>query len=350
MHTLCADMHHDMFIRSEARPAVPACPVRRPLVRAGRFLRSHAGECDSKVTSPSSSSHSSHALASLSISVSVTTGVHSFDYVRHPSVRVCASTHHSVLHTDSIGAGVVSATRVMGNHQSTSKALRASQGVTENPTVNNSAAAGMEIRVRMDGPAETVVVSPADGIHASLRRELDIEDYERITVVFGQNVLVDNDDDEATTWLDVGAEEGSTVSLQIEPAPAYGYMSPRQAITTWAKERNATLSTLDVEPALANIIHSCEYDALLKFLMVGGGETGKTQLMLRYTDGPAFNSSTAYNSVQQLNHLRQQIGVDFKIKTRSFGGATIKQQIWDMVCTSPVCRHCAVSASLRFPS
>lgn len=196
----------------------------------------------------------------------------------------------------------------------------------EAPIVNNStAAASMEIHVLMDGPATTVVVSPTDGIQASLRRELDIRDTERITVVFGENIIGENDgdphddEDEATTWLDVGAEEGSTVSLQIEPAPAYGYMSPREAITTWAKEVDVTLKTLDnSEPSPS------EYDALLKFLMVGGGETGKTQLMLRYTEGPAYTQ-------QFVNH----IGIDFRIKSVRFGGAAIKQQIWDTVRTHP---------------
>ena len=58
-------------------------------------------------------------------------------------------------------------------------------------------------------------------------------------------------------------------------------------------------------------------DYLFKALLIGDSPTGKSSLLLRYTDG-VFNSS-----------YLPTIGVDFKIRTFEFEGKTIKLQIWD---------------------
>jgi Ras-related protein Rab-1A len=62
---------------------------------------------------------------------------------------------------------------------------------------------------------------------------------------------------------------------------------------------------------------SNSYDYLIKCLVVGDSGTGKSSLMLRFTDD-VFN--TSYIST---------IGVDFKIKTMEIRDKTVKFQIWD---------------------
>jgi Ras-related protein Rab-1A len=59
------------------------------------------------------------------------------------------------------------------------------------------------------------------------------------------------------------------------------------------------------------------YDYLIKCLIIGDSGTGKSSLMLRFTDD-VFN--TSYIST---------IGVDFKIKTINYRDKNFKFQIWD---------------------
>ncbi len=58
-----------------------------------------------------------------------------------------------------------------------------------------------------------------------------------------------------------------------------------------------------------------EYDYLFKVLLLGDSGTGKSSLILRYTDD-TFNSS-----------LVSSIGVDFKVKKKELNGKIIKIQI-----------------------
>ena len=58
-----------------------------------------------------------------------------------------------------------------------------------------------------------------------------------------------------------------------------------------------------------------EYDYLFKVLLLGDSGTGKSSLILRYTDD-TFNSS-----------LVSSIGVDFKVKKKEIDGKIIKIQI-----------------------
>ena len=58
-----------------------------------------------------------------------------------------------------------------------------------------------------------------------------------------------------------------------------------------------------------------EYDFLFKVLLLGDSGTGKSSLILRYTDD-TFNSS-----------LVSSIGVDFKTKKKEIEGKIIKIQI-----------------------
>ena len=62
-------------------------------------------------------------------------------------------------------------------------------------------------------------------------------------------------------------------------------------------------------------IMSQEYDYLFKVLLLGDSGTGKSSLILRYTDD-TFNSS-----------LVSSIGVDFKVKKKEIDGKIIKIQI-----------------------
>ena len=65
---------------------------------------------------------------------------------------------------------------------------------------------------------------------------------------------------------------------------------------------------------MADILNQ-EYDYLFKVLLLGDSNTGKSSLILRYTDNK-FNSS-----------LVSSIGVDFKVKKKEIDGKVIKIQI-----------------------
>ena len=58
-----------------------------------------------------------------------------------------------------------------------------------------------------------------------------------------------------------------------------------------------------------------DYDYLFKVLLLGDSGTGKSSLILRYTEN-TFNSS-----------LVSSIGVDFKVKKKEIDGKIIKIQI-----------------------
>ena len=58
-----------------------------------------------------------------------------------------------------------------------------------------------------------------------------------------------------------------------------------------------------------------DYDYLFKVLLLGDSGTGKSSLILRYTEN-TFNSS-----------LVSSIGVDFKVKKKEIDGKVIKIQI-----------------------
>ena len=66
-----------------------------------------------------------------------------------------------------------------------------------------------------------------------------------------------------------------------------------------------------------------DYDYLFKVLLLGDSGTGKSSLILRYTDD-TFNSS-----------LVSSIGVDFKLKKKEIDGKIIKIQIvrlnWNII-------------------
>ena len=66
-----------------------------------------------------------------------------------------------------------------------------------------------------------------------------------------------------------------------------------------------------------------DYDYLFKVLLLGDSGTGKSSLILRYTEN-TFNSS-----------LVSSIGVDFKVKKKEIDGKIIKIQIvrnhWNII-------------------
>ncbi|KAI2509918.1 GTPase [Fragilaria crotonensis] len=59
------------------------------------------------------------------------------------------------------------------------------------------------------------------------------------------------------------------------------------------------------------------YDNLFKILIIGDAATGKSSMLLRFTDD-SFDE-----------HIQSTIGVDFKVKHLDIGGKRVKLTIWD---------------------
>ena len=59
------------------------------------------------------------------------------------------------------------------------------------------------------------------------------------------------------------------------------------------------------------------FDYLLKLIIIGDSEVGKTCLLLRFSEENFQNS-----------HITT-IGIDFKIRTINLDGKNVKVQIWD---------------------
>lgn len=75
-------------------------------------------------------------------------------------------------------------------------------------------------------------------------------------------------------------------------------------------------------PTPLSKITSSEYDYLFKLLLIGDSGVGKSCLLLRFADD-LFSDS-----------FISTIGVDFKIRTITVGGKTVKLQIWDTAVRS----------------
>lgn len=60
-----------------------------------------------------------------------------------------------------------------------------------------------------------------------------------------------------------------------------------------------------------------KYDIMAKLAIIGDSSVGKTNILLRYMHGQASMSHVA------------TIGIDFKVKSVTVDGFTIKLQIWD---------------------
>lgn len=60
-----------------------------------------------------------------------------------------------------------------------------------------------------------------------------------------------------------------------------------------------------------------QYDFMIRLIMVGDSEVGKTSLITRFTD-----------EVFKAEHIAT-IGIDFRVKTLVIDGKNVKLQIWD---------------------
>jgi GTPase SAR1 family protein len=65
-----------------------------------------------------------------------------------------------------------------------------------------------------------------------------------------------------------------------------------------------------------------EYDVLLKFLLVGDTQVGKSSLLLQYSDG-VFSQNTI-----------STIGLDLKLKTQNVEGKDVRVQIIYFIISS----------------
>jgi len=64
-----------------------------------------------------------------------------------------------------------------------------------------------------------------------------------------------------------------------------------------------------------------DQEYLMKVLLVGEANVGKTTLMHRLSKGGDFKFST---------HYKQTIGIDFGLKVIQFGAASVRTQLWDI--------------------
>lgn len=62
---------------------------------------------------------------------------------------------------------------------------------------------------------------------------------------------------------------------------------------------------------------SIEYDYLMKIIVVGDSQVGKSSLLLRYTEGTFNQNQTS------------TIGLDLKLRTENIDGKVCRVQIWD---------------------
>jgi len=60
-----------------------------------------------------------------------------------------------------------------------------------------------------------------------------------------------------------------------------------------------------------------DYDYMLKLLLVGNSNVGKSSLLMRFADD------------EFTDEFRSTIGVDFKVRTIQFQNKVVKLQIWD---------------------
>ena len=88
-------------------------------------------------------------------------------------------------------------------------------------------------------------------------------------------------------------------------------------IVTLDQRRELIWSRVQKDPRNAQKFKNQEIDGLYKIVMIGDSGTGKTSILLRFTDN-IFN----------LNQITT-IGVDFKIKTFKIDESLVKLQIWD---------------------
>lgn len=62
---------------------------------------------------------------------------------------------------------------------------------------------------------------------------------------------------------------------------------------------------------------SIDYDYLMKIIVVGDSQVGKSSLLIRYTEGSFYQNQTS------------TIGLDLKLRTEIIEGKTCRVQIWD---------------------
>ena len=74
-----------------------------------------------------------------------------------------------------------------------------------------------------------------------------------------------------------------------------------------------------------------DFDHMFKILIIGNTAVGKTSLLLRYTED-SFTSAFV-----------NTVGIDFKVRTVSHNGKTIKLHMWDTAGNPPYCTELASS-------
>ena len=68
------------------------------------------------------------------------------------------------------------------------------------------------------------------------------------------------------------------------------------------------------------------YDYLIRMILIGDSNVGKTSLILRFSEELFISSHIATIGKSLINNLS---GIDFKIKTVNIDGKNVKLQIWD---------------------
>ena len=99
-----------------------------------------------------------------------------------------------------------------------------------------------------------------------------------------------------------------TIELVVASTPAFFFL--------WNKRTELVVASVPIA-ASEDMSLKRDYDHLFKLVLIGDSGVGKSCLLLRFADDQFTESYIT------------TIGVDFRFKTISVGGKTVKLQIWD---------------------
>lgn len=177
-----------------------------------------------------------------------------------------------------------------------------------------------------DGPPTEIDVRQDEPILASVRRAMSFPPAaflpcgEAFRVVIGQQDV----DDEELMWLDLGIEDGATVSLIYEEAllerarrRAERHVRYKTAADEWLALQGPDYQKARTEGVFTEASER-RYDMISKVVLVGNRKSMIADFLVRW-----WNPYTPLPDT-----MIHTIGVDYKDTYSTFEGLEIKQQVW----------------------